>query len=837
MIMLLLSLGIPALSYDRAYAATMNVTSYGANGGDASDDTTAIQNAINAASSGDTVYFPAGTYYINSSLLPKSGIKLNGASQSTAIIKFNGSAGSAMIYMPMSSSISNVEISNLTLDGNSDPEAYYGIEAHNGSGHNFHHLTIKNFVGTASLYGPFGIWFEGESGNAGSLKGVKNSTVADNTITNIGTSREWGSGIRMGWASKGNQILRNTISNTGRGGIFAHDGSTDSIIRNNTVSGSGMSTTPVGEGLAIEVWGESGKAIIEDNVVDHWISLDGADYTAVRRNTVRDTSGTIKFLGLEAASTSNNVFTDNTVDSGQQVGISISNDGDKQHNYWAYNTVQNMVQWGAQVQGDTGNANYQYFYNNTFQNTQNSNPNATYPDNDGHGFRFNGNTTYFTLDSNQIKNNGGLGIEVSPTTGIDKLSFVNNTITGNVSASISGYPSAAPDLEWSGNTVSGNGTNTQLTSRGFSNAKPTANFTSVTTATVGQTVSFTNTSSDPGGSIGFSLWDFGDGIPSTTTSPTYTYNQAGTYRVTLVVWDNLGRGARVEKNITVTSSTPSSSNLALGKTATADSTYSTEAAGKAVDGSLTTKWTSANTTGGHWLALDLGQSYSISRWVVKHAQAAGEASYFNTRDFKLQQSSDGTNWSDVDTVTGNTGSVTDRNVTAFTNRYVRLYVTTPTTASDNTARIYEFEVWGAAAAADANVALGKTATADSNYATEAASRTVDGSLTTKWASANTTGGHWLALDLGQSYSISRWVAKHAQAAGEASYFNTRDFKLQRSSDGISWVDVDTVTGNTGSVTDRTVTAFTSRYVRLYITTPTTGSDNTARIYEFEAWGH
>jgi len=691
--LLLLSLCVTNFTFNRAYAATLNVTAYGANGGDALDDRTAIQNAINAASAGDTVYFPAGTYYIGSALTPKSGIKLNGASQSTAIIKFNGSAASSMIYMPMSSNISNVEISNLTIDGNNDPEASYGIEAHNGTGHYFHHLTFKDFTGTTSLYGPFGIWLEGESGNDASLKGVTNSVISDSTFTNIGTSREWGSGIRMGWGSKGNQILRNTIANTGRGGIFAHDGSTDSVIRNNTVSGSGMSTSPVGEGLGIEVWGNSGRAVIEDNTVDHWISVDESDYTAVRRNTVRDTSGTIKFLGMEAAATSYNVFTDNTVDSGAQIGISVSNDGPKQYNYWAYNTVKNMVQWGAQIQGDVGNANYQYFYNNVFENTQSTNPNAIYPDNDGNGFRVNGNATYITLDGNQIKNNGEFGIEVTPNAGVDKLSFVNNTITGNASASISGYPSTAPDLEWSGNTVSGNGTNTQLTSRGFINAKPTADFTSVSTAAVGQEISFTNTSSDPGGSIGFSLWDFGDGIPSSATNPTYTYNKAGTYRVTLIVWDNLGRGARVEKNITVTSAS-SATNVALGKTASADSTYATEAASRTVDGSMTTKWASANTTGGHWLSVDLGQNYSISRWVVKHAQAAGEASYFNTRDFKLQRSNDGIAWTDVDTVTGNTASVTDRNVTAFTSRYVRLYVTTPTTGSDNTARIYEFEVWG-----------------------------------------------------------------------------------------------------------------------------------------------
>jgi polygalacturonase len=46
-----------------------DVTKYGANGKDAADDTNAIQSAINAAiGHNGTVYFPAGTYYVNRTL-------------------------------------------------------------------------------------------------------------------------------------------------------------------------------------------------------------------------------------------------------------------------------------------------------------------------------------------------------------------------------------------------------------------------------------------------------------------------------------------------------------------------------------------------------------------------------------------------------------------------------------------------------------------------------------------------------------------------------------------------------------------------------------------------
>jgi PKD repeat protein len=51
------------------------------------------------------------------------------------------------------------------------------------------------------------------------------------------------------------------------------------------------------------------------------------------------------------------------------------------------------------------------------------------------------------------------------------------------------------------------------------------------------TVTFTNTSV---GVYADSLWDFGDGLTSTLTSPTHTYTLTGTYSVTLTVFDRDG---------------------------------------------------------------------------------------------------------------------------------------------------------------------------------------------------------------------------------------------------------------------------------------------------------
>jgi lysophospholipase L1-like esterase/predicted esterase len=134
-------------------------------------------------------------------------------------------------------------------------------------------------------------------------------------------------------------------------------------------------------------------------------------------------------------------------------------------------------------------------------------------------------------------------------------------------------------------------------------------------------------------------------------------------------------------------------NVALNKTATAISYLTGEEPAKAVDGAKNSKWCS-NTTGDKWLQVDLGKTYTMNRWVVKHAGAGGEATTTNTRDFKLQKSSDGSTWTDVDPVTGNTSSITDRGVTPFSARYVRLYITQAEQSGNVAARIYEFEVYG-----------------------------------------------------------------------------------------------------------------------------------------------
>jgi hypothetical protein len=139
-------------------------------------------------------------------------------------------------------------------------------------------------------------------------------------------------------------------------------------------------------------------------------------------------------------------------------------------------------------------------------------------------------------------------------------------------------------------------------------------------------------------------------------------------------------------------------NLALHKQATADSSCNAnEGAAKAVNGSVSggnsDKWCSLGTS--RWLRVDLGTQATIGRLVLRHAGAGGEPARFDTRDFDVQVSTNGTDWTTVVSARGNTADVSTHPISPVTARYVRVDVLVPTQDTDRAARIYELEAYSA----------------------------------------------------------------------------------------------------------------------------------------------
>ena len=432
-----------------------------------------------------------------------------------------------------------MEVAHLTLDADNNSLVGQGILAAGSRRVKIDHVTVRNLI-KSKTWGPHGILFHGQ--NPSRENGVTDSEISDCLIENIAPDARFGGGIRMAWGSSRNRVLRNIIRNTGRGGIFANDGSNDLVIRKNTVSGSG------GEGLGIEVWGHSDRAVIEDNRIDHWLSVGGCDFCAVRRNVVADEGGPTKPYGLEIIG-SYQVVTDNVVDEVQGIGISVSSRMPKDYHFYARNTIRNCYHWGAQLQGETGGIAYHYFYQCKFLETLVGHTSVKYKGDEGNGFRTNGNVRHLVFEECKFSDNGKLGLQLGGPN-VDSLCFVRCEIKNNKQGAVSG-PHDYSHLEWVDCCVEGNGRDTLPPAKPFPTPPPTASFTVVASARVGNPVTFVSTAKVARGRIAAVMWDFGDGIPVIEPQASHTYNKPGDYRVTLLVWDEEGRGARKEKLVHV----------------------------------------------------------------------------------------------------------------------------------------------------------------------------------------------------------------------------------------------------------------------------------------------
>jgi len=495
-------------------------------------DSSAIQAALDRAQPGDTLQLAEGEYAVTEALKPKSGTRLVGAGQDKTVLRFVSEQPGQTILLD---GVEDVEIAHLTADGNASPQAAQGIYGMRSRKLSIHHVTVRNLVKN-EMFGPMGIHFNGV--NPTREGGVTDSVIADCLVENIGVDASFGSGIRMSWGSSRNQVLRCTVRNTGRGGIFGDNGSNDLIIRGNTVTGSG------GEGLGIEVWGHCDRCIVEDNTIDHWLSIGGCDWCSVRRNTVASYDGTCKFIGLEIIG-QYCIVTDNVVDDCNSMGISVSGSVPNDYHYYTNNSIRRCFHWGVQLQGEERGLGHHYYYRCKFNETPVGHPSVVYKGGEGNGFRTNGNVKYVVLEECEMRDNARYGVQLGGA-GVDALSFIRCTIAGNKGGAVVG-PDDYTALEWIDCTVEANGNNDLTPAKPFPEPAPTASFNAPDAVQAGQQITFRCTTPD----IETAFWDFGDGIPVVGNEVTQTYEKPGEYTVTLIVWTEAGRGARAAKPLVV----------------------------------------------------------------------------------------------------------------------------------------------------------------------------------------------------------------------------------------------------------------------------------------------
>ena len=116
---------------------------------------------------------------------------------------------------------------------------------------------------------------------------------------------------------------------------------------------------------------------------------------------------------------------------------------------------------------------------------------------------------------------------------------------------------------------------------------------------------------------------------------------------------------------------------------------------------------------------------------------------------------------------------------------------------------------------------------------ERATLLTDGDPNTKWCDPQAA-PNYVVFDFGKPTTITRW--RLLSAACEQSAYITRTCLLQgRNSDTEEWQTLDMFEGNRNNYTDRSFTATSVRYLRLFVIAPTQGRDSAARIYELEVY--
>ncbi len=236
----------------------VNVKDFGATGNGSTDDTGAIQAAIDSAGSGGTIYFPAGTYIQtdnisisadNVHLWTDASARIHATNDNAHTIYFGGSDGSGIYNLNITST------ANQDIRGNGD-------------------------------FGRYRVRFEGSS----------NNTVSGITLDGAGNF-----GIHMRNTSY-YLVENNIVRNTGADGIHSGEGANNGLVRNNTLTHIGDDCFPVVSTFADPI---SHDIIFENNTcTDSWhargFAVVGGRDIIIRNNVVNGSKAAGIYLSSES---------------------------------------------------------------------------------------------------------------------------------------------------------------------------------------------------------------------------------------------------------------------------------------------------------------------------------------------------------------------------------------------------------------------------------------------------------------------------------------------------------------------------------------------------------
>ncbi|AKM82523.1 TPA: hypothetical protein DD449_01740 [Candidatus Berkelbacteria bacterium] len=333
-----------------------SVMIYGAKGDGITDDTAAIQKAVNSV---NFVYFPGGIYKVSYPITLRSNVRVHGASASSTHIKqaFNTSDSNKsseenifVVRGNYPNFITNVTVDNFTFDGIAGTDSIIGTALDVIDGRNivFSGNTVNNMnLFSSGVHYPINVW-DGTSdpartaGLTNDLQLNYNISVINNTgaITTKSPNRGLAIGIKY---SRTVQVSNNRLTNYNEGltwwGGDANPSRGGKVgnprwVKNLTIKNNNVKNTWAG------IWGSMGDGILVDsNYVER---CDDVCLDAEGSNNVTFSNNQAKNAGYAVLATwhfSNNVnFVKNTV---TQDGSYYK--GDKGRNLYSHSNDTNLV--------------------------------------------------------------------------------------------------------------------------------------------------------------------------------------------------------------------------------------------------------------------------------------------------------------------------------------------------------------------------------------------------------------------------------------------------------------------------------------------------------------
>ena len=243
------------------------------------------------------------------------------------------------------------------------------------------------------------------------------------------------------------------------------------------------------------------------------------------------------------------------------------------------------------------------------------------------------------------------------------------------------------------------------------------------------------------------------------------------------------------------------SNVAQGKTASASKEGSGHPASHAVDGNPDTYWTNAAMGAANW-QVDLGGTYQINHVDVDFVW--GNGSLMHT--FTLQSSTDGKNWTDVQSYSGPDKMASlDVDITA---RHLRVYNLYAGEGTRDWTEIGEFYAYGKEAAEEKRLDYGAKASASSSAEGSDPAYGNDGDPAKYWTPAADDASPWWSFDAGGLYNMSNV---------QLSWTNdgSHKYTIDLSTDGETWTTaVDMMAGSEAGTLTTDVVSGLARFVRI-----------------------